>query len=310
MMIYREYPEIYERAVTILEKWRRSFPKGVWIRVVKSGRIAKELNECAPVIQHAMDRVAKMPTPTDPDERATIIDLCSGFGYLGMFLAEMLDPAKVKLIALVDKQWPMFNAGSPSRTRSTGTTCTAWTGGTPRGRSSSRRARMTSNKLGQLRQIEKHVFGKHKGPFVILAVHLCGTLSVKAVEMFNLHANASDLVLKPCCLPGWNHTYTHDTWELGGHCIPVKDVCAKGKWKGNRWIGPPRAHLRHKFALVVREPVQGHRRRRGGEAHGADTDPGGGRAPEHVHVRRAREVRHQTGNTYGHLRAKGGRMTN
>ena len=66
MMIYREYPEIYERAVTILEKWRRSFPKGVWIRVVKSGRIAKELNECAPVIQHAMDRVAKMPTRQTP----------------------------------------------------------------------------------------------------------------------------------------------------------------------------------------------------------------------------------------------------
>ena len=249
MMIYREYPEIYERAVTILEKWRRSFPKGVWIRVVKSGRIAKELNECAPVIQHAMDRVAKMPTPTDPDERATIIDLCSGFGYLGMFLAEMLDPAKVKLIALVDKQWPMFNAGTPKSHQINWDHVYGVDGWDPAWPIKLQTRKDDIKQAGQLRQIEKHVFGKHKGPFVILAVHLCGTLSVKAVEMFNLHANASDLVLKPCCLPGWNHTYTHDTWELGGHCIPVKDVCAKGKWKGNRWIGPPRAHLRHKFAL-------------------------------------------------------------
>ena len=114
MMIYRDYREIYDRAVAILEKWRRSFPKSVWIRVVKSGRIAKELNECAPVIKHALDRVDKMPVPADPDERATVIDLCSGFGYLGMFLSEMLDPRKVKLIALVDKQWPMFNAAPKS----------------------------------------------------------------------------------------------------------------------------------------------------------------------------------------------------
>ena len=135
-----------------------------------------------------------------------------------------------------------------------------------------------------------------------LAVQLCGTLSVKAVEMFNLHENASDLVLKPCCLPGWNHTYTHDTWELGGHCIPVKDVCAKGKWKGNRWIGPPRSHLRHKFAERCVAPLQGHRRRRIREADGTDTHPGGGRTPEHVHVRGAREVFRGAGCAVGRVR--------
>ena len=39
-----------------------------------------------------------------------------------------------------------------------------------------------------------------------------GTLSVKAVEMFNHHRNASLLCLKPCCLPEWTRTYTHDAW--------------------------------------------------------------------------------------------------
>ena len=48
MMIYRDYREIYDRALAILEKWRRSFPKSVWIRVVKSGRIAKELASARP----------------------------------------------------------------------------------------------------------------------------------------------------------------------------------------------------------------------------------------------------------------------
>ena len=51
-----------------------------------------------------------------------------------------------------------------------------------------------------------------RAPFLVLAVHLCGTLSVKAVEMFNAHDTASMLCLKPCCLPEWNHTYTHDAW--------------------------------------------------------------------------------------------------
>ena len=42
-----------------------------------------------------------------------LVDLCSGFGYMGMFLAEMLDPAKVQNVILVDKQWPMFNQSQP-----------------------------------------------------------------------------------------------------------------------------------------------------------------------------------------------------
>jgi hypothetical protein len=67
--------------------------------------------------------------------------------------------------------------------------------------------------------------------------------------MFNCHRTAATLVLKPCCLPEWNHTYTHDRWVIAGseHVIETREVCAQGKWSGNRWRGPPRSHLRPKF---------------------------------------------------------------
>ena len=125
---------------------------------------------------------------------------------------------------------------------------------------------MDIKQAGQLRQMEEHVFQKYEGPFVILAVHLCGTLSVKAVEMFNDHDAAATLCLKPCCLPEWSHTYTHEAWMVGDHCIPVADVCAKGKWKANRWIGPPRRHLREGARWVAHL----HGRRRPGRREGLE----------------------------------------
>ena len=85
-----------------------------------------------------------MPTPTAPNAVRTSW-ICSGFGYLGMFLAEMLDPAKVQRVILLDKQWPMFGMAR-SRIRSTGTTSTASTTGNQTGQSRSSRVRWTSSK--------------------------------------------------------------------------------------------------------------------------------------------------------------------
>ena len=44
-------------------------------------------------------------TPTARNGKAEIIDLCSGFGYMAMFLSEMLPPEKVSKITLVDNAW-------------------------------------------------------------------------------------------------------------------------------------------------------------------------------------------------------------
>ena len=301
MRIATDYPEILTKSIAVLKKWRAEFPKSVWLRVIKSGRIAKELNECAPVIARVMAHVDTLETPADESHRANIIDLCSGFGYLGMFLSEMLDAAKVKMIVLLDKQWPMRNAQpAPHQINwdhvyGVRKECYTYPGVTDWGVAGDdafewlpdwpidlQTLKMDIKQAGQLRQMEQHVFRRFNGPYLILAVHLCGTLSVKAVEMFNYHGNASLLCLKPCCLPEWNHTYTHDNWVFEKskrnienssvkihldmdskdtnnarvtaqityvHKIPCTSVCAPGKWRNNKWVGPPRSHLRKKFDL-------------------------------------------------------------
>ena len=287
MRIAVEYPDVLRKSVAVLRKWRASFPKSVWTRVIKSGRVAKELNECAPVIDRVARHVEAIGVPADATRRVNVIDLCSGFGYLGMFLSELLDPKKVKLIVLLDKQWPMHGADpaphqinwdhvygiKAAPTTGERSDTYEWTPDWP---IPLRTRKMDLKQAGQLRQMETHVFQKFPGPFLVLAVHLCGTLSVKAVEMFNAHDTASMLCLKPCCLPEWNHTYTHDAWvfpktrdddearrgssedasrdeetprDASSHAIPTTEVCAPGKWKNNQWIGPPRAHLRRKFDL-------------------------------------------------------------
>lgn len=182
----------------------------------------QELNECAPVIHYTRCQLEKIGTPSSSDRRANVVDLCSGFGYMGMFLAEMLDPAKVQNVILVDKQWPMFNQAQPlphqinwDHVYGVGDWKPSWPISLFTRKSNIKEA-------AQLRQMEKHIFQKWSGPYIILAVHLCGTLSIKAVEMFNHHATAATLCLKPCCLPEWNHTFTHDSWTVGGHCIPTR----------------------------------------------------------------------------------------
>ena len=111
----------------------------VWLRTVKRGRLLKELLESLPVLDRVLRFVEQeLPPPPRPslrapsssvaaaaaadgrgtegddggkraDGRLTILDLCSGFGYLSMFLAELLPPARVGSIVLLDKAWPMHS---------------------------------------------------------------------------------------------------------------------------------------------------------------------------------------------------------
>lgn len=53
----------------------------------------------------------------------------------------------------------------------------------------------------QISNVEKRLIN-NKGPIILVAVHLCGTLSLKAVELFNNNPEVRFLCLKPCCLPG------------------------------------------------------------------------------------------------------------
>ena len=246
--IARDYPHIIDECVRVMQKWKREFPQKVWLRVVKGDRLAKELNESAPVIEKTMKYISAIEVQS-PAERAVIIDLCSGFGYLAMFLSEMLPADKVREIILVDKMWSMFGKQPKphhinwEHVYGVGDWKYAWP------------IEMTTRKVdlkdhAAVNQLAMHIFNRWNGPFIVLGIHLCGTLSIKAIEMFNNHPNTQHLILKPCCLPDFSWTYRTDYFPpIGKHkyLIPTKAVCSRGKWKKNKWIGPPRSYLQQKF---------------------------------------------------------------
>ena len=87
---------------------------------------------------------------------------------------------------------------------------------------------------------------------ILLGVHLCGLLSLRAIDMFNANTSRMELfALKPCCLPNTSHIKNSITFAVGRHVIPCVEVCAAGKWVGNAvdgaWCGPPRNHLVGRF---------------------------------------------------------------
>jgi hypothetical protein len=90
-------------------------------------------------------------------------------------------------------------------------------------------------------------FIRDKGPLILLAIHLCGTLSLKAVELFNNNPEIQFFCLKPCCLPGMVHAKRHEIFHLGQHSFDSKLVCMAGKWKKNVWHGPPRTTTKAYF---------------------------------------------------------------
>lgn len=59
---------------------------------------------------------------------------------------------------------------------------------------------------------------------MILAVHLCGALSCKAVDIFNENMQATFLALKPCCLPGKQAVKQKLEWTLGRHSFTAADL--------------------------------------------------------------------------------------
>jgi len=282
------YPHLVREGLAMLRRWQTVFSPTVFARITKhhrqQSRFAKELNEAAPVLEWTRHVVAQMKT------KVTIVDICSGFGFLSMFLAELISHEHIHKIVLVDKKWPMRNQAVPG-------TCTrrhssaSWRESHARGTDGS----PTSSALtcgscpclagptqiswehiytkgawdvhmetrkhdikspASWRQLEEYVFAKAQGkctrnnvgepfspvskqpygrlpvlghgtgPVIMLGIHLCGTLSIKAVAGFNQHDAISHLALKPCCLPGkqlLRHT-KHCPWTLGTHTFTAEHV--------------------------------------------------------------------------------------
>ena len=64
---------------------------------------------------------------------------------------------------------------------------------------------------------------------LVLAIHLCSTLAIKAIEMFNECKEIALLVLKPCCLPGRVHVHQQRKAAIGwafsnGHHFFARDL--------------------------------------------------------------------------------------
>jgi hypothetical protein len=255
-----------------------------------------------------------------PDgKQFTILDLCSGFGFLSMFLSEMLPSEKINRILLIDKQWSRHaymdsvsanssdggNINNPvDNNKSIGSNdnnidvnngdcnvCEDINSDMIEDEDSDDNAiemdveNVVSDKQSNQYINPDHLVGEFyntwpipltpckqnlksratlrsmqrvlidrscaSGPLIIFGIHLCGILSLRAVDIFNDNIdNVHMFALKPCCLPNMTHVKKKETFVIGSHKFDAKEVCASGKWvaksKGT-WTGPPRNHLEQRF---------------------------------------------------------------
>jgi hypothetical protein len=67
---------------------------------------------------------------------------------------------------------------------------------------------------------------------VLVGVHLCGLLALRAVQLLNANTNRVRLfALKPCCLPGMQHAKQQEYFSIGRHQFPTASVCSTGKYE-------------------------------------------------------------------------------
>eukprot|EP00980_Cylindrotheca_fusiformis_P002680 scaffold624_cov150-Cylindrotheca_fusiformis.AAC.13 len=261
--LYKQYPKVFALAPKCILKWRQRYQgnPSLWKRIFQKDRVIKEFIEAVPIID-AVQTIVNHYHSHHEQEKLTILDLACGRGYLSMFLSEMLPPSRVEKFVLVDKQWPLHGAtpkphhiswthiyGSLTTSMSSQddipskTYYETW----PIPLNTSKQ----DLKCGrQLRQIEALYLSDSAKPVIIVAVHLCGTLSLKAIELFNRNPDtARFLCLKPCCLPGMIHAKRMEIFQFSGseHSFDSRLVCMAGKWNKNVWNGPPRHQLQSYF---------------------------------------------------------------
>jgi hypothetical protein len=257
--VHELYSDLFLRCAGAVVHWRKRYrdDRTLWLRLFRAEKVVKEVVESIPVIslvEDWMDRHQNLEKPV------TIIDLCSGKGYLSMLLSEILPADRVNKCFLVDKAWPMCHGKTLAHHVN-------WDHiygsendiGGPRYYETWPIPLVTSkvnlNKKQQITSMINRFGTTEHGPVLILAVHLCGVLSIRAVNFFQMLPTAQFLVLKPCCLPDIRQTRDLDEFEIGCYRFPTIEVCSRGKWKAktgknsseNKWEGPARWKLRGKF---------------------------------------------------------------
>ncbi|KAL3927361.1 MAG: hypothetical protein SGPRY_002857 [Prymnesium sp.] len=237
------HPSLLQRCATLASAWRHRFwdRPHLWTRIRRGKRLGKEIAEVAPVIARVE---AFEPSPSTP--KLVILDLCSGFGYLGMLLSELLPPHKVERIVLVDVRWAPHNTTpQPHHLSAEHILDPGW----PIRLSTSR----SDLKSPSDRRILARSFLSHGSPAMLLGVHLCGTLSLHAVEIFNDCPCLASLCLKPCCLPPKLFARRGDVFGgASGHLFPAAAVSVDGKWNRGKWVGrSAREEVESKFHCWV-----------------------------------------------------------
>jgi len=280
----QQYPTMFALVPQCLVQWRRRYRgnRSLWLRLFNKERVLKEFLEAVPIMDAVYKFVQQQPERSQPEERLTVIDLASGKGYLSMFLCEMLPPSKVRRFVLMDKQWPMHGTipqphhmswehiygtvVAEEEQPSNGEDHDVGSGNSDQ-RSSPPPLKyidtwpipITTSKQdlkhgNQRRNLEQTFFRKEEGPVILLAVHLCGTLSLKAVNFFNDNPDSIQFfALKPCCLPGMIHAKRHEVFNFGDYysfdsklvCVPGKWI--PGKWNKDKWCGPNRGSMARTF---------------------------------------------------------------
>ena len=204
--LMEDYPRIQLLASRAVTRWRQRFRGNIqlWRKLFKGERVVKEIIEAAPVIDATINIVENLPEGNG--QKFTLIDLASGRGYISMILSEVLPPQKVEKIYLIDKAWPLSGTvdalphqiswehlyGNRPEEQGGGCYYDSWP-------IPMHTSKQDLKQRCTRRQLRRAIFDKCQGPVLILAVHLCGTLSLRAVEMFNDYPEkVKYLALKPC----------------------------------------------------------------------------------------------------------------
>jgi hypothetical protein len=180
----KSYPDLFAAAPRIFGLWRRRYRgnPSLWKRLFEKERVIKEFIESVPIIV-AVEALLK---GTAEDKQFTVIDLCSGKGFLSMFLSEFLPPSRIKRFVLIDKAWPMHGIDPQSHhinwehiygKQDSVEYEKSW----PIPLTTSKQDLKHGN---QRRKLQER-FLQNNGPIILLAVHLCGTLSLAAVHLYN-----------------------------------------------------------------------------------------------------------------------------
>lgn len=224
------FPRLTEEIVEVLKRWHQRFPIKIWKRIVRvyegaahqTPCVLKEFNESAPVICQVREWISALPSNSIA---AHVIDLGAGYGFLSMFLSELLPSRRVSKCILMDSTYA--NKGVESSSGSTSThhiyDFGSW-------RIPLHTLKVDLKKGRALSQVSERILRAPSGegalqpaPAIVCGVHLCNTLGLRAAQLFNENPEVVGFAFVPCCFPTSRHLLQEVVYQVGQHRFAAKD---------------------------------------------------------------------------------------